>query len=146
MNLRNKLKEDSVTALKAHDAKRVEVLRFLISLIDKKEMQLPPETMKEEDEVGVLRKELKNKEESRAMFEKAGRNDLVEEVNAEILIVNEYLPKQMEESEITEIVKAELKTNPNANFGMLMGATMKKVAGKAGGDVVGKVVKEVLGQ
>lgn len=146
MNLRNKLKEDSVIALKAHDAKRVEVLRFLISLIDKKEMQLPPGTMKEEDEVGVLRKELKNKEESKAMFEKASRSDLVAEVNSEIEIVNEYLPKQMEEAEIVQIAKEVLAANPNANFGMLMGAVMKKVAGRAGGDVVGKVVKEMMQQ
>ena len=75
--LKDKLKLESVNALKAHDQKLVDVLRFLVSLIDKKELQLPAGKMTEADEIAVLRKELKNKEESREMFAKAGRGDLV---------------------------------------------------------------------
>ena len=53
--MRNKLKQDSFDALKNRDNKRVDVLRFLISLIDKKEMQLPPGGMSETEELAVLR-------------------------------------------------------------------------------------------
>ena len=58
---KDKLKSDSVLALKNRDSARVDVLRFLISLIDKREMQLPPGGMTEKEEIVVLRKELKKK-------------------------------------------------------------------------------------
>ena len=59
--LKDKLRKESTEALKNHDQRRVDVLRFLISLIDKKEMQLPAGKMTENDEIGVVRKELKDK-------------------------------------------------------------------------------------
>ena len=59
--LKDKLKKESIEALKSHDQKRVDVLRFLVSLIDKKELQLPVGKMTDAEEIGVLRKELKNK-------------------------------------------------------------------------------------
>ena len=76
--IRDKLQKDSFEALKARDNRLVDVLRFLKSLIDKKEMQLPPGSLTEIEETKILNKELKDKEESKEMFAKAGRNDLVE--------------------------------------------------------------------
>ena len=67
MFLRDKLRQESVTALKAGDKRKVEVVRFLVSLLEKKEMQLPPGKMKEADEVAVIRKELKNKQEGESV-------------------------------------------------------------------------------
>lgn len=143
--IKDKLKQDSVLALKEHDSLRVEVVRFLISLIDKKELQLPPGEMKEEDEIGVLRKELKNKEESLEMFKKAERADLVERLNYEIDLLKTYLPKEMDEAEIRKIVEeVVVGAGENNNFGMVMGMVMKKLGGKAGGEVVSKMVREVM--
>ena len=102
--LKDKLKQQSIEALKSHDSKRVEVLRFLVSLIDKKELQLPVGQMTEGDEVSVLRKELKNKEEAKTLFAKGNRNDLVDQMDYEISIVKEYLPKEISEEEVTKIV------------------------------------------
>lgn len=144
--IKTKLKEDSVTALKAHDSLRVEVVRFLISLIDKKELQLPPGEMKEEDEVGVLRKELKNKEESLAMFEKASRADLVERLKYEIEVLKTYLPKEMDESEVRKIVSEVVGEMGINNRGMIIGAVIKKTGGRVGGDVVSRLVSEVISE
>ena len=74
---RNKIKVDADEALKLGDSEKVGVLRYLISIIDKKALTLPPDLMTEKDELGVLQKELKNKQEAREMFEKGNRVDLV---------------------------------------------------------------------
>lgn len=140
---RDKIKKEAVDALKSGDKRRVEVLRFLVSLIDKREMQLPPGTLNEAEEINVLRKELKNKEEAREMFLKAGRNDLVEEQDYEIAVVKAYLPKELDEEELRKIV-GEVILEKGKIFGLVMGETMKRVAGKADGNAVSKIVKEEM--
>jgi uncharacterized protein YqeY len=142
---RDKIKKEAVDALKSGDRKKVEVLRFLVSLIDKREMQLPPGALTEAEEINVLRKELKNKEEAREMFLKAGRNDLVEGQDYEIAVVKAYLPKELNEDELRKIVD-EVILEKGKVFGMVMGETMKRVAGKADGNAVSKIVKEQLSQ
>ncbi|MFA6008103.1 MAG: GatB/YqeY domain-containing protein [Candidatus Shapirobacteria bacterium] len=140
---RDKIKKEAVDALKSGDRKKVEVLRFLVSLIDKREMQLPLNALTEAEEINVLRRELKNKEEAREMFLKAGRNDLVEEQDYEISVVKVYLPKELDEKEIREIVE-KIISEKGKNFGAVMGETMKRVAGKADGNAVSKIVKEEM--
>ena len=141
--MRNKLKQDSFDALKSRDNKRVEVLRFLISLIDKKELQLPPGGMTEAEETAVLRKELKNKEESREMFLKAGRQDLVDQLDYEIVVVKEYLPAEISEEKIGEIVE-QVITEKGNNFGMIMKEVMIKTGGAVDGSVISRIVKEKI--
>ncbi len=140
---RDQIKKEVVVALKSGDKKKVEGLRFLVSLIDKRELQLPPDGLTEAEEIKVLRKELRNKQEAREMFLKANRDDLVKEQDYEIEIVKSYLPKELGEGEIREIVIKIIEEKGN-NFGAVMGETMKKVTGKASGDVVAKIVKEEL--
>jgi len=141
--VKNKIKEDSVLALKNHDNVRVGVLRYLISLIDKKEMQLPLGEMKEDDEMRVLQKELKNKEEAKEMFLKGNRNDLVEQLDYEIKILKEYLPQAMSEEEIQKVVD-EVFLEKGANFGLVMKEVMVKLNGRVGGDVISKLVKQKI--
>ncbi len=143
--LKDQLKQDSFVALKNRDNRRVDVLRFLISLIDKKEMQLPPDSIRESDEVSVLQKELKNKEESREMFAKANRSDLVSDLDYEIEIVKEYLPKALSEEELILMVEESVKEAGN-NFGMVMKILVPKVAGRADGALISKIVKEKISQ
>jgi uncharacterized protein YqeY len=142
---RDKIKSDADTALRSHDARLVGVLRFLISVLDKKALQLPPEAMTETEEVAVLRKELKNKEEAKAMFEKGDRADLALDSDYEIEVLKKYLPVDMSEAQVGEIVDEVLRqAQDGANFGMVMGAVMKKVAGKVNSDLVVKLVKDKL--
>ena len=141
--IRDKLKKDSFDALKNRDNKRVDVLRFLISLIDKKEMQLPPGGLTENEETAVLRKELKNKEESKEMFSKGGRQDLVDQMDYEIAIVKEYLPAEITEEKVREIVDQVIAEKGN-NFGMIMKEVMMKTGGAVDGNVISKIVREKL--
>lgn len=141
--IRDKLKKDSFDALKNRDNRRVDVLRFLISLIDKKELQLPPDGLTRAEEIAVLRKELKNKEESKEMFLKALRQDLVDQLDYEISIVKEYLPAEMGEDKISEIVEQVMVEKGN-NFGMIMKEVMIKTGGLVDGSVISRIVKEKL--
>jgi uncharacterized protein YqeY len=143
--IRDKLKQDSIVALKNRDNKRVDVLRFLKSVIDKKELQLPPGSLNEAEEINILRKELKNKEESKEMFLKGGRNDLVEQMDYEIAIVKEYLPEEISEEKIEEIVNQVIDEKGN-NFGMVMKEAMTRLSGAAGGDVVSRIVKQKISE
>lgn len=143
MSVKEKMRQAVMAAMKIHDQQQVDALRFLISLIDKKELQLPPGEMTEAEEINVLRKELKNKEESKEMFAKAGREDLVTGLEYEIELVKQYLPVEMAREEIEKIVDEIIEGGAN-NFGMIMGQVMKKVAGKASGETVTSVVKEKI--
>jgi uncharacterized protein len=141
--MKDKIKADSVVALKNHDSVRVGVLRYLISLIDKKELQLPPGRMSESEEVQVLRKELKDKEESREMFLKGNRDDLVKEIDYEIAVVKEYLPQEMSEEELEKVVD-EAIVGAESNFGLIMKTVMTKTAGRVGGDKISAMVRKKL--
>lgn len=145
--LKEKIKADSIVALKNHDSTKVGILRYLISLIDKKALQMPPEGMTETEEINVLRKELKNKEESKDIFAKANREDLVKEVEVEIEVLKGYLPSAMTEEELQKIVSEAVESNSingKADFGAVMKEVMGKVAGRAGGEAVSRIVKEEI--
>jgi len=142
--IRDKLQKDSFEALKARDNRLVDVLRFLKSLIDKKEMQLPPGSLTEIEETKILNKELKDKEESKEMFTKAGRNDLVEQLDYEIEIVKRYLPELISEEQVAKMVEEVIAEKGN-NFGMIMKEVMIKTAGAVDGSVISRIVKEKIG-
>jgi len=142
MDTRQIIKSDSIVALKAGDKKLVSVLRYLTSLIDKKELSMPVDaSMTEEMVMEVLRKELKNKRESRAMFEKGGRNDLVAEVDSEIGILSAYLPAEISHEEIRKEVVRAIEEK-----GLVFGEIMKQVMAKFKGGVDGQVVSSIVNQ
>lgn len=99
--------------------------------------------MSEAEEIKVLRKELRDKEESREMFLKGGRDDLVKESDFEIAVVKEYLPVEMGDEELEKLVDEAIGEGQN-NFGMIMKTVMTKVAGKAGGDRISVMIKKKL--
>jgi uncharacterized protein YqeY len=140
---RSKLKTDCDAALKLGDVRMVGVLRYLISVLDKRELQLPSGKMDESEEIKVLRKEMKNKEEARAMFLKAERVDLVSEQDYEIEVLKKYLPVGISEEEVEKIVD-EVILEKGKNFGAIMGETIKRLGGKVGGETVSKIVKDKL--
>jgi uncharacterized protein YqeY len=141
--LKDKIKKESVDALKAHDQKLVDVLRFLVSLIDKKELQLPAGKITEADEIAVLRKELKNKEESKEMFAKAGRTDLVDQMDYEIEIVKRYLPAELSQGDIEKVIDEVIAEKGN-NFGLIMKEVVSKTGGLVDGGVISGIVRSKL--
>ena len=99
------------------------------------------------EEIAVMAREYKQRKESLDEFEKAGREDLINQAKNELSIVEKYVPKQLSKDEVTKIVKEvidELNASSMKNFGQVMGSVMPKVQGQADGKLVNQVVKEQL--
>ena len=147
MSLKDRLMQDFKDAMKAHD----EVANNTINLARAAIKQYEVDHRVELDEQGIidiLTKQVKMRKDALSDFEKAGRTDLIENYSREIEILMAYLPKQLTEEEILQIVrdtKAELGIDDGkANMGRLMGAVMPKVKGLADGGAVRKAVQSVL--
>ena len=143
MTLKDKIKIEIVTALKSGDKRTVSVLRYLVSLIDKKEISLPLGQMDDGQVLAVLAKELKDKNESIEMFKKGNRPDLVAETEAEIEILKKYLPENLSEEEIRREVK-KIVVSKGADFSIVMKEVMNQFRGRVEGQVVSRVVKEEI--
>ncbi len=141
--IKQKIKEDSVMALKAGQRKKVDVLRYVLSLIDKKELSMPTGEMTNEDELTVLRKELKNKKEAMVLFAKGGRDDLVKDSQEEIDILSAYMPEEVSDEEVKKKV-VEVVAEKGANFGMVMKEVMSCFGGRVEGGVVSALVKQEI--
>lgn len=137
--LRNKIKSEADIALKAGDSKKVGVLRYLISIIDKKALTMPPDSFSEKNEIDVLQKELKNKQETRDLFLKVNRDDLVSEQDYEIELLKQYLPIPINDSELEKIIDEIMLSE--TSFGNIMNKAGKIVAGRADGSQIAKIVK-----
>ena len=147
MSLKDRLASDFKDALKSRD----EIKKNTVNLARAAIKQYEVDFRKELDENGIvdiLTKQVKMRKDALSDFEKAGRTDLLEDYNKEIEILMTYLPEQLTEAEITEIVKAtaaELGIDSGkANMGKLIGAVMPKVKGKADGSAVKKIVESIL--
>ena len=144
------LKEDLMKALKeamqAKDTLKKETITMLRAAI----LQVEKDGQKELSETemqAIVAKEVKKRRESIADFEKGGRQDIVEQLNKEIEILSVYLPEQLSEQEIVNLV-VEAITAVNAtgmkDMGKVMGNLREKTAGKADGKLVSDIVKAEL--
>ena len=147
MSLKETLNNDIKTAMKAKDKETLAVLRmiktaFQAAEIDKKE------ELNAEEELTILAREAKQRRESLAEFVKAGRDELVAKTEAEIEIVERYLPKQLSVEEVKEVIATvaeKIGATTQKEFGKLMGAVMQELKGKADGNVIKEQVKAHLG-
>ncbi len=145
--LRDKLNSDMLVALKSGEKIRLSTLRFLLAEINQYEIDnYPPGSEKkltDEDVLKIIRKQVKNHQDSIAAFAKADRADLVEKETTELKILQSYLPAEISDAQLMEIVEKVVKSGV-VNYGQAMGMVMKQVAGRASGDRVAQVVKKYL--
>lgn len=145
--LTDQLKQDYKEALMNHESEKVSVLRMMISEINNKEIELRGEgkTLTDEIILQVLTKEVKKRKESAEMYSANNRQELADKENAEIVIIENYLPKQLSSEEVEAIVSKVKAETGASDFGSLMKACMTELKGKADGKVVGEAVKKILG-
>ena len=137
---------DLKQALRSGDKLRVNTLRGLKSAIKYAEIEAGGE-LDEQQVVGVIAKQAKQRRDSIAEFEKAGRTDLVEQEAAELAIIEQYLPAQMSEAEIrakAQDVISELGVTDMKGMGLVMKRLMPELQGQADGKVVSDVVRQLL--
>ena len=132
---------------------RNEVAKNTISLARAAVKQREVDTREELDDaevIKILTKQVKMRKDALADFEKAGRTDLLEAYNAEIEVLKKYLPEQMSDDDIKQIIKDTADSigiqGGKQNMGKLMGPVMKKIAGRADGNAVRKLVMEFLSE
>lgn len=146
MSLKEQLTNDMKEAMKNHDKDRLAVIRMVRGAIRQQEIDGQKE-LGDEDVIAVLSKEVKMRKDSMEEFKKGGREDLVEKTQAEIDVLMPYLPAQLSEEEVRELVKAVVEQTGAAtpkDMGKVMGALMPKVKGRADGKLVNTIVRSFL--
>lgn len=147
MSLKDQLKEDMKAAMKAREEGKIalSVIRMVNSAIKNTEINDKIE-LDDNGVLGILAKEMKTRQDSLTEFEKAGREDLISHVKEEIAVLQKYMPAQMTEDEIRDVVKKAIaECGDNVNMGNVMKHVMPHTKGRADGKLVNKIVKELLG-
>lgn len=147
LTLLDKLNEDMKQAMRDKEKEKLSVIRMLKAALQNEAIHQGVKDLTPDDEVTVISRELKQRRDSLAEFDKAGRSDLSDKVRSEIVIVEDYAPKQLTPEELENIVKAtieEVGVSSKADFGKVMSAIMPKVKGKADGGAVNQFVKKYL--
>ena len=146
MTLKSRLDDDLKGAMRSGDSLRRNVIRYLKSQVHNQEIA----DQSELDDGGVLRvltRQAQQRRESIRAFEEGGRADLVDQESAELEIIMEYLPEQLTEDEIRELVDqavTEAGARGPGDMGKVMGRLMPRVGGRANGREVSAMLSEVL--
>lgn len=144
------VKEAATNAMRARDQQTLTTLRGLSAAFTNElvaQRRKPDEALSDEDAITIIRREAKKRKEAAEAFENAGRAESAEKERAEQAILETYLPAQMSEEDIAAVVKKkqeELGITDKKDMGRLMGAVMQELKGNADGELVKKVVNEVL--
>ena len=144
--MREKILSDLVSAMKSQDKETLTVLRMVKGAMQLEEINKKQE-LNDEDVVAVLSKQIKTRKESIVEFEKAGREDLVNQTKGEIEILSKYMPEQLSEEDVIKIIDeafAAVKPEKPSDMGKLMGFVTPKLKGKADMSFVSKTIKEKL--
>ncbi|MFC7440627.1 GatB/YqeY domain-containing protein [Laceyella putida] len=147
MSLLAQLDQDMKLALKDKNKSKLSTIRMLKAAVKKVEID-KRRPLTDDEVLEVITKEVKQRRDSIAEYEKAGRDDLVEKEKEELVILQSYLPEQLTEEEVRAIVAEvvqEVGASSKAEMGKVMSAIMPKVKGRADGRLVNRLVSEALG-
>ena len=146
MTLKEQLMTDLKSAMRSGDTEKRDTIRLLQAAVKQEEIDNQV-TLDDDGVSAVLQKQAKQRRESIADYEKAGRADLVEEEELQLSIIETYLPQMMSREEIETIARqviAETDVTDIKGMGQVMGKLMPQVKGKADGRLVNEVVRELL--
>lgn len=149
--LKDRLRADLTTAIKARDELRSSTLRMVLTAITNQEVAgKEARELSDDDIIGVLSTEAKRRREAAAAFEEGGRTEMAAKEAAEGVVIAEYLPAQLGEAEIAELVSAAIAQTGAAEEGMramgkVMGVVTPQVKGRADGGAVAAEVRKQLG-
>ncbi|MGI6369776.1 MAG: GatB/YqeY domain-containing protein [Ignavibacteria bacterium] len=147
MALEQTINEALKKAMKNGDKIRTTTLRSIRASIIEFNKSGVARAMTEDDELKILNSAAKKRKDAIEMYQNAGRTDLANNEQAELDIIQEFLPKQMTEEEITNAIKAiieKIGAKDIKDVGKVMGSAMKELKGKADGSIVQKIVKDLL--
>lgn len=141
------LQSQLASAMKAHDDVRVSTLRFLLAAVRNEAIAkygaASETSLKDEDVLDVVKKQVKTHKESVVAFDAAGRKELADLERAQLAILESYLPAQATDEELKAAL-APIVATGEKNFGLLMKQAMSAVGGKADGGRVSALLKSML--
>jgi uncharacterized protein YqeY len=147
----DRLNEDLKDAMRDKDKVRLRTLRSLRSALKNKEIDQREEgaetVLSEQDQLSVLRKQVNQRKDSIEQYEDAGRDDLVEQEQAELEVLNEYMPAALSDDELEEILQEiieDVGADSMADMGAVMGRAMDRLKGRVDGGRVQETVQTLL--
>jgi uncharacterized protein YqeY len=148
MNLEQKIMAELKTAMLAKDEKALRSLRAIkAAILLAKTAEGAGGELKEEDEIKILQKLVKQRKDSLEIYQQRNRTDLAQKEQEEIEVIEKFLPKQLSADELKILLAkiiAEVGASSPADMGKLMGAATKQLAGKADGKTISAMAKELL--
>ena len=146
MSLKDTIIEDTKTAMRNRDASTLGTLRLLQAAIKQKEID-DRITLDDAGILTVLQKMLKQRQDSIEAFRQANRQDLLDKEEMEVNVLNQYMPQQLSNDEITEIIDAAISDTSASgmqDMGKVMGIVKEKIAGRANMAEVSQIIKSHL--
>ncbi len=147
MILKEQIEQDFVAARKEKNELVVSTLGMLKAAVTNAEIAGMRKGFTDEDVLKVIASEVKKHKDSIAEYEKGGRVDLASKEKSEMEILAKYMPAEFSEEELKHLAEEKIKelgASGEGDFGKVMGVVMKAAAGRASGDAVGKIVREML--
>ena len=147
MSLQENVNEQLKAAIKAKDTVALESLRAIKTAIMMTQTQAGAKELSPDDEIKIVQKLVKQRKDSAAIFHQQGRVDLAEPEEAQIKIIEQFLPEQLDEAAINEIVVGIIAKTGAAgmqDMGKVMGMASKAMAGKADGKTISSIVRQKL--
>jgi hypothetical protein len=146
MSLKERLMSDLKDAMREGDQIRKDAIRMIRADIKNREIERQEE-ITDEEIIEIISQEVKRRREAIEMFEKAGRDDLVNKEKAQLEVILSYRPEQLSREEIEEVVQNiadDMNATSMRQMGPVMGRAMSKLKGRADGHVVNEVAREIL--
>ena len=147
MNLQQQITEQLKAAMKAKDTVALESLRAIKSAILLTQTQAGAKELTADDEIKLVQKLVKQRKDSAEIFRQQGREDLADPEEAQIKIIEQFLPEQLDEAAIANIVEeiiAQTNADGMKDMGKVMGMASKQLAGKADGKTISTIVRQKL--
>lgn len=147
MTLEERIQKDLVTAMKNHQENALAALRSIKTAIQNEKTNGTYHELTDADVVGIIQKLVKQRKESMDIYSQAGRNELADKEQKEMLVLMEYVPKQLTEEEVEEKVKeiiAETGASSMKDMGKVMGLATQRMKGLAEGKTISTIVKNLL--
>jgi uncharacterized protein YqeY len=148
--LKKTIEDAARSAMKSREELTLSVLRLLMTAIHNREIEKKTKAggvgdLTDDEVMAVIRSEAKKRKDAVAEYTRGGRAAAADKEAAELAILEKYLPRELADAEIEKLLLPLTKGASAADFGRVMGAAMKAIAGRASGDRVGVIVRRLLG-
>lgn len=142
MSLKDQLIEEMKNAMRAKDSIRLGVIRFLRSEI--KNIEIDHGDQNDADILKIIARQVKSMKDANIEYDKGDRRDLIDDNNTKIVILEEYLPKQLSDDELEKIVQSVVDSTEEKHMGKIIGQVVKQIKGRADGGRISQIVRKLL--